>query len=99
MSPCPGPPFFPPLPGPIAPRTESTSAVTRAVRPDLSVVACATVNFPAVTAASISFVFAATRAVIKAAFFAPAIVPSVSPAARRVLIVAASMPIVVATSA
>ena len=71
----------------------------RSVRPVFSVVACAAVILPAVTAASISLVASATSAVINADFFAPAIAPSVSPAARRVLIVAASMPIVVAISA
>ena len=61
--------------------------------------ACAAVNFPAVTRASMRFVRSATITSIRAAFFAPAIAPSVSPAAKRVLITAASTPIVFATSA
>jgi hypothetical protein len=64
------------------------------VRFALRVVACAAVNFPAATSALICVVSSPTKAAIKASFFEPAIVPSDSPAARRVLIVALSTPIV-----
>ena len=88
-----------PSPSPFAPRTASTFAVTCAVSPALCDVASAAVILPAATAASIFFVASATSAVISADFFAPAIAPRVSPALRRDLIVASSIPMIETTSA
>ena len=65
-----------------------------AVRFVLRVVAFAAVIFPEATAASISLVLAATSAAISAAVLLPAIVASESPACRRVLRVAISIPMV-----
>ena len=80
------------------PPTSSISSVTCAVRDAFFSTACLAVNFPAVTAASMRFVASATNTEMRSAFFAPAIVASDSPAARRERIVATSTPIVVAIS-